>query len=286
MAVMVDEVATTANRLATEIGQSDWRSTSRTLDELAGLAVEALIQADDHGLAGINDAAAAAYAELVANHGVSATAGPQGVADQLVGLSRVFAAALRKRRSLTAGEEDLIVEDLTIRILRFLRSSNLPVSNIDLAARLGCRQETIARRVPRLRQAGYVRSWPAGRVMFNSITDAGRQLLSGRDGPDTTKAGQSTVTKRLIDLHRALPAETRPGPDGDIPQSPVNIRPAFPASGSDGINTAPQARAVPYVNANPALTSRLVAAAAKQPAILFSNDTPGTHHQSTFSKVS
>jgi hypothetical protein len=176
------------DRLTSVVRDGAWQRAGSGLDSIAEVTVESLTRGADDDIAELADVVHQLYTEVVVDHDVDEMPRPAWVAAQLQGYSRLLGAAARNRRSLAPDEIAGITDDTSIRILKALHAANHGQSGIDLAKSLKVRAETIARKLPLLRAAGLIRSWPVGRLVLNALTTQGCQAIGIEQFPVVVSA--------------------------------------------------------------------------------------------------
>src|ERR1700722_3513693 len=120
-------------RLDGTLARQEWDAAKSNLNSLSEVVVEALMIGADDDIANINELVHRCHRAVVAAEGQSEPKSSAiHLAGQMESLSCILSIANERRRSLTPGEVDQIMDTASVAILQKLNESEKPLSGIDL----------------------------------------------------------------------------------------------------------------------------------------------------------
>jgi DNA-binding transcriptional ArsR family regulator len=158
------------------VERRDWPSVKADLSVLCEQVVEALVERRDADVSQIYDAVERAYSALATRSNVESTVDSQLAAGELRALTRLLAVATQYQKPVPSVE--VALENGNRLILEQLQMHAEGLSGRELAEALDFRPETIARKLPVLRDAGLVKTQQVGKANVNRITDVARECLA------------------------------------------------------------------------------------------------------------
>lgn len=173
-----DPIRNFERRLARAIAEGQWDEADLAIERLKTLLLAALVSGDSPRITSLQRVLSDAGELLELRNGLAMQNGAQGLAWKLradVGTA-VIGNRMRPEAPSLADIADW--RSLRDKILELLRGANRPMNNSQIAQRLDRDPAIVSRTLKRLLADKLIRQWKMGAMLFNALTDAGREQSS------------------------------------------------------------------------------------------------------------
>lgn len=177
-----NSVETMSSGLRAALSDKDWQSAHRHIERLNSIVLDALVRNDPGSIQSAGSALQSCGQHLELGNKLPMELNELALAWQL--RANAAMAVLAQRIRPIAPLSIDIGEDVSDLLLKFLRESNYPMSNAQVAERTGKDPATVSRTLKRLKTAGKVKQWRAGRKVYNAARSSWRQFATEQDNPD------------------------------------------------------------------------------------------------------